>query len=66
MLKEYRVRYALKSAQGNTVVHAIVVKTLNEVTKTKSRIRKAGCGFLGTDWRERNTYTSLLDGWKSF
>lgn len=66
MLKEYRVRYALKSASGNTVVHAVVVKTLNEVTKTKKEIKKAGYGFLATDWRERNAYTSLNDGWKSF
>lgn len=66
MLKEYRVRYALKSAMGNTVVHAVVVKTLNDVTKTKKEIKKVGYGFLATDWRERNTYNNLIDGWKSF
>lgn len=66
MLKEYRVRYALKSAAGTTVVNAVVAKTLNEVTKTKKEIKKAGYGFLATDWRERNTYTNLIDGWKSF
>lgn len=66
MLKEYRVRYALKSANGNTVVNAVVVKTLNEVTKTKKEIKKAGYGFLGTDWRGRNTYTNMSDGWKNF
>ena len=51
---------------GNTVVNAVIVKTLNEVTKTKRDIKRAGYGFLGTDGRERNAHMNLSDGWKNF
>lgn len=67
MLKEYRVLYALKSANGNIIHHAIVVRNLEEVTKTKRRIKEAGLGFLDVEWRERQKHFVPLDeGWQKF
>ena len=67
MLKEYRVIYALKSSNDNIIQHAIVVKNLEEVTKTKRRIKEVGYGFLDVEWRQRQKHFVPLDeGWQKF
>lgn len=66
MLKEYAVYYSLKDSGDNTRVHGLIVKTLEEVRKTKRRVKEVGYGFVGVKWRERNKFRYLDEGWKEF
>lgn len=66
MLKEYKVYYGYKTFDGDKVITYTIVKTLKEVTKTKSNIKKLGHSFIGVKWRERRIWPNKECGWKDF
>lgn len=66
MLKEYAVYYSLKDSADNTRVKGLIVKTLEEVRKTKRRVKEVGYGFVGVKWRERDKFRYLDEGWQEF
>ena len=62
-MTEYRIRYALYSACGMRIVHAVIYHSTKEVYEAIKGIYRIGYEFIGLDSRPAGHYNSLYDGW---